>query len=123
MAKAISLKDSEYKHLAANLDNAASTQMLDRELASFFRYHEEDFQKILEAYPEFRAQIKRGRIRGQADLRVQLWNKAIGEKSLEALKYLAAEYLNIGQEKKEDPLEALEVSAETLKKIHDLLTH
>ena len=123
MSDSFHLTDSEYKHLSSHLETTATTQMTDKEIGSSFGYGEKEFGAILESYPEFGKKIEMGRNKGQSALRTQLWNKAMRDKDFNELKYLAYEYLSIGQDKKQDSLEALEVSADTLKKIHDLLTH
>jgi hypothetical protein len=119
-----SLTDDEEIKLHHQIGDLAVTQMTDEEVASCLNYTPEEFQEILGSYPDLARKLSLGRQKGLAMLRSSLWEKVITQKSFEAMKYLAAEYLNMGVVQQGGNVfeQRVNVSPEKLKKIHDLLT-
>lgn len=120
----ISLTEEEEIKLHHQIGDLGVTQMTDPEVAACLNYTLEEFQEILESYPDLFRKLCLGRHKGLAMLRASLWDKVVTQKNLEAMKYLAAEYLNMGIVQQGGNVfeQRVNLSPEKLKKIHDLLT-
>jgi hypothetical protein len=93
----IVLSEKEEIKICHEIEGLAISQMTDVEIAHELNYTLEEFKEILAAYPEWQRKIEFGRTKGIARLKDRLWEKALHHRSMDALKYLAYEYLGMGE--------------------------
>ena len=108
--------------ILASIRLLAPRRMTEADVAGNVGMTEAELQPLLDEYPELRREFEVCSLRALTTLKDALWHKAVSEKNVDVLKFLATAHLGIGAkdgQEKEDRLSGL--SDDVLKGIHALV--
>lgn len=91
------LNEQDYHDFKLRIPFLAKTQRNDEYIAADLNYTLEEFQEILKEYSEFKRLIQLGRANGKGQIVETLYNKAVVDKNLDALKFMAQEFMGLGE--------------------------
>jgi hypothetical protein len=92
------LSEHKRQDLLWQIASYGDAQVTNAGIAALANITLKEFESILKKDPEVKRELDRSRERGLAVLRNTLWEKAIREKNLVAIQFLAHHYLGMSKE-------------------------
>lgn len=92
------LSEHKRQDLLWQIASYGDAQVTNAGIAALANITLKEFELVLKKDPEVKRELERARERGLAVLRNTLWDKAVREKNLNAIQFLAHHYLGMSKE-------------------------
>lgn len=115
------LSERERSDLLWKIETHGESQAGNAEIAAFANITPERFEEALKTDKEIRERLEFARRRGIGDLCGALWNKALKEKNLAAMQFLAFHYMGMSKETIKSSEKALYTGELSTEKLQQML--
>ncbi len=115
------LSERERSDLLWKIETHGESQAGNAEIAAFAGITAERFEEVLKTDKEVRERLELARRRGIGDLYGALWNKALKEKNLAAMQFLAFHYMGMSKETLKSNEKALYTGELSTEKLQQML--
>jgi len=116
------LSEHKRQDLLWQIASYGDAQVPNSGIAALAKMTLKEFEQILEDYPEIKRELDIARDRGLSVLRNILWEKAVREKNLHAIQFLAHHYLGMSKEVIKSNEKSLFTGELSTEKLQQMLT-
>lgn len=116
------LSERERQDLLWKIETHGESQAGNAEIAAFAGLTAEKFEQVLKQDQQIRERLEIARRRGIGDLYGALWNKALQEKNLAAMQFLAFHYMGMSKESLKSTEKTLFTGEFSTEKLQQMLT-